>query len=424
MANPWLAWTRQTDPDHLSRELRDAHARFVADGHTSDAVRNVVAKSWQRSRRSGVDPDRSAPLPAELSAEELRAYREGHPLSAVRHIVTRLLVESAGEAGHVVAMTDAGGRLLWVEGDRTLRSRVAEMGFVDGALWSEDTVGTNAPGTALRVDHSLAIFSHEHFSRSVQPWSCSAAPIHDPRTGSLLGALDVTGDDLAASPQSLALVDAAVLAIESHLLLLPPLDQPGFGQQVPWRLDVLGRDTAALHTPLGTISLSGRHAEILLVLHTHPAGISADELTGELASQGLSPVTVRAEIARLRRLVGNDVIASKPYRLQVRLETDVDAVLADVRRGAIRKAADSYSGPVLPQSDAPGVRRLRDDATAELRQALLRHGSPDPLLQYVETSDGRHDEEILEAALRVLPYGSPRRPDMRVLLDEARRPAS
>lgn len=422
MANPWLAWNRETDPSDLSRELRDAHAQFVEDGRTPVAVRQVVAKSWQRSRRSGVDPDRSAPS-EELSQAELLAYREAHPLSAVRHLVTRLLVESAGDAGHVVAMTDAGGRLLWVEGDRTLKSKVADMGFVDGAVWSEDAVGTNAPGTALRVDHSLAIFSHEHFSRSVHPWSCSAAPIHDPRTGSLLGALDVTGGDIAASPHSLALVEAAVAAIEAHLLLLQPIEEPAFAAQPPWRLNVIGRDATTLYTPVGHVALSRRHTEILLVLHANPGGIGADDLARELASTGLSPVTVRAEMTRLRRLVGRDVIGSKPYRLTVPLETDVDDLLVDVRRGAIRKASEVYTGPVLPHSEAPGVRAIREDVTTEVRQALLRHGSPEPLLRYVETPDGRHDVELLEATMRALPYGSPRRPHIRILLEEARRPA-
>ena len=67
------------------------------------------------------------------------------------------------------------------------------MNFVPGADWSERGAGTNAPGTALALDRELQIRGSEHFSRVVQPWSCTAVPVHDPATGALLGAIDLTG---------------------------------------------------------------------------------------------------------------------------------------------------------------------------------------------------------------------------------------
>ena len=59
--------------------------------------------------------------------------------------------------------------------------------------------------------------SADHFSRPVQRWTCAAAPIHDPATGRLLGAIDVTGGDHLANPHSLALVRATALAAEAYL---------------------------------------------------------------------------------------------------------------------------------------------------------------------------------------------------------------
>ncbi len=82
------------------------------------------------------------------------------------------------------------------------------MNFVPGADWSERGAGTNAPGTALALDRELQIRGSEHFSRIVQPWSCTAAPVHDPATGALLGAIDLTGGTQVASAQTLALVRA------------------------------------------------------------------------------------------------------------------------------------------------------------------------------------------------------------------------
>ena len=78
-------------------------------------------------------------------------------------VIRRLLVEDAEADRMIVAVTDAGGRMLWVEGDARLRSRAAGMNFVEGARWAEDVAGTNAPGTALAVDHAVQIYGSEHY---------------------------------------------------------------------------------------------------------------------------------------------------------------------------------------------------------------------------------------------------------------------
>ena len=108
-------------------------------------------------------------------------------------VIRRLLVESAADAGLLVAVSDAVGQLLWVEGSPSMRSRAEAMHFVPGADWSEISAGTNAPGTSLALDRPVQIFGAEHLARQVAPWSCSAAPIHDPDTGAVLGVLDLTG---------------------------------------------------------------------------------------------------------------------------------------------------------------------------------------------------------------------------------------
>ncbi len=48
-------------------------------------------------------------------------------------------------------------------------------------------------------------------------WTCSAAPIHDPEDGALLGAVDLTGLAPTASPETAAAVLAAARAIEADL---------------------------------------------------------------------------------------------------------------------------------------------------------------------------------------------------------------
>ena len=412
MSSPYLALPFGTQPGDRDRSVARDHEGFVTGGRVSDGVRRVVLESWQRSLHSGVDPDSVLP-PVELTDDELESYRSAHPLAAIMPVVRRLLVDDAIDFDLLVAVSDAEGRLLWVEGSPSLRSRAESMNFVPGARWSEDHAGTNAPGTALALDHGVQIFAHEHYSRVVQPWSCTAAPIHDPETGLVLGVLDVTGGDIVASPQSMALVQAAVHAVESELRLSAMTDTPrprvhaatSSVLAMP-RLEVLGVDHAVLAAAGERRVLSQRHSEILLLLCAHPDGLSADQLGVELHADDMPLVTVRAELSRLRAVLGPLAPSSRPYRLPHGVTTDVADVDAAVRRGELGAALTAYRGPVLPHSESPGVGRIRARLHDRVRASVLASGDATLLLRWAESSWAHDDPEVWAAALRLLPPGS------------------
>ncbi|MGV8966191.1 MAG: GAF domain-containing protein [Cellulomonas sp.] len=461
--SPWIAWPVGADPAELAARLRAAHELFVTGGGPPDDgsasprerrswVRRVVMESWLRSRSSGVDPERSLP-PVELAGVDLAAYRREHALAPLMPIVRRLLIDGAGSEGMLIALADDAGRLLWVEGDRTVRRAVEQVGFVEGARWREQDTGTNAPGIALATDHEVQVFAAEHFSRAVQPWSCSAAPVHDPVTGRTLGVLDVTGRDPAASPQMASLVRATVAAMESELavraLRVRLADSDADGDrasghrrgrarsagpggvlavarelcavgalapadpvpEVTGRLEVLGTSSGTLVRGDQRQLLTLRHAELLVLLRRHPGGLTGDELAALLHPGTLSDVTVRAEMSRLRRVAGTLLGGSRPYRLSDRpgdqLRTDVDEVRARLASGDVAGAVDVYRGPVLPRSEAPGVVALRDDLDAELRAALARTADTAALEAWTLGPAGADD---LAAWLRLLalhPVGTP-----------------
>ncbi|MCZ2858975.1 GAF domain-containing protein [Blastococcus sp. VKM Ac-2987] len=416
--NPWLALPDGVPDAARTRRLRAAHELLVTASELpdDDVVRSVVRDSWRRSLGSGVDPDGGLP-PVELLDAELLAYRAAHPLAPVLPVIRRLLVQDAEAGRMIVAVTDAAGRMLWVEGDRQLRSRAEGVNFVEGARWSEDVAGTNAPGTALAVDSAVQIYGSEHFRRPVQPWSCSAAPVHDPVTGALLGAIDVTGGDPVAAPHVLTLVRATVAAVESELRWLHRERlTAGSAAAAPVpaeaRLEVLGRERARLTLPAGPLELSVRHSELLFLLAEAAAsgqGRNAAQLAVECHAGAAATVTVRAELSRLRRLVGGDLLDSRPYRLVGRLRTDADQVRRLLARGDVAAALERYAGPVLPGSHAPGVRSARDRLAAQLRRAVLTGHRPEQLLRFAQLPEAREDPGVWHALLEVLPPGSPRR---------------
>lgn len=408
--------------DVLQREAHAAHETLEHGGEIGPNLRGLVRESWLRSLSYLPDPS-TARADLFCSEEELEEYRQGHPLSAIMPVIDRLLVQPSLRSGMLVAVGDENGRLLWVDGDRELRRRAEGMLFMAGADWSEARVGTSAPGTALALQQSVQIAGAEHFNPQVHPWSCTAVPLHDPDSGTVLGVIDITGNADAVAAHTLSLVEAAVAAAEAHLSihrLQSRLPGPRRQRLVGTRsalyrdsLQILGSDHGILHAGGAPHALSLRHAELLTVLALHPEGLTADQLAMMAYPVDASATTVRAEMLRLRRVLGahGDTIIpqSRPYRLPAELVVDAVQVLNYLHRGAHRMALGMYRGPVLPRSQAPAITRLRSEVSLLLRDAVLNDGAAETVLQYLELGEAEYDVVAWQLALRLLPRRSPRR---------------
>ncbi|MGS0685135.1 hypothetical protein ACVBEQ_08300 [Nakamurella sp. GG22] len=398
--------------------LERAYNAFISTGSVA-TLRPVVADSWRLSRASGVSPDGVLPS-VDLVDSELEEYRSAHPLAAVMPLIRRLLIDEAEDAGAIVVVADADARLLWVEGDAALRREAERMNWVAGSRWDEQTTGTNAPAAAMRLNHALQVFAREHYASNVAAWSCTAAPIHDPTTGRVLGALDITGRDDVAAPAVLGLVRAAVAAAETELRIRalstparpvsvstpPRLSSPAVAT-APFSLRVLGRDRALLSNDgsgaeaEGATELSVRHSELLFLLARHPEGYTADQLAVALHERDVPAVTVRAELSRLRSLLPGIGLAGRPYRVAAGLRTDAGAVRAALAAGDVPGAVAQYSGPILPSSESPEVLSERDQLGREMRSAVLRSDDAAAVLAFAEGPSGRDDVLIWRHAVEL-----------------------
>ncbi|MFE1553764.1 GAF domain-containing protein [Streptomyces sp. NPDC058734] len=397
MGDPSLALPGGADPVERTRVLRRAHEAFTRDGRVEPPVRAVIAQSWRRCARARVSPE-SAPRQARSEAE-LPAYREQHPLAPVMPLFRDLVGAFAARGAHLLAVCDARGELLWVEGETATLRRAERLGFVPGTRWAESAMGTNAPGTAVAVGEPVQVFGAEHFSRRVHPWTCAAAPVRDPGTGRVLGAVDITGGDGLAHPHSLAFVQAVARAAEAQLALLAP--QPPAPRDT---LAALGRDEALLVLGGRRIPLGRRHSEILTLLAHHPEGLSGEELAFALyEEESVAAVTLRAEMSRLRALLGAGNLLSRPYRTAVPLEADFTAVTRHLAAGAVSAALTRYPGPLLPASSAPGVVRLRRRIEEQARAAVIARADPGLLADWVCSPWGAEDPAVWRALAEALP---------------------
>lgn len=402
----------------------DAQRGFGAGTDLKSAVsglRSVVRDSWLRSLQLLGSPANARAR--DLDAfEPLASARERSPLQHVLPVLDRLLVEPARETGLIVAITNEQGRLLWVRGDSETLRRAEHLDFVEGADWSEAAVGTSAPGTALASGRSVQIAGAEHFAPAVQLLSCTAVPIRDPLTGNAVGAIDLTGDERAVGPHSLALMRAAVAAAEAEMRLAvltaglraSTANQERGSQQrgTATHLNALGVSHAKLVDSVRTpLELSGRHSEILTLLAAQPRGLTAGQLAISIYGESAKEVTLRAELTRLRPLLGDRglELASRPYRVVQGLESDAVAVLDLLSRGDVSGAVARYRGELLPASDAPGIRELRAEISATLRDQVLGTADVPTLLTYLDLPEVSRDADAFRTALAVLPADSPLR---------------
>lgn len=179
--------------------------------------RPLIQDSWRRLQAKGIEPDRP-PTPV-VEPSKMDELRHASGLVDVLDDVSRGLETLVTGSDNILVLADSHGRILWRSGPRTVLDRADRLGFVEGAHWSEESVGTNAVGTALVAQRTVQVFSAEHYSRSHHPWTCTGAPIRDPRTGRMLGVVDVSGPAATVHPATVGLVDAVARLAEAHLHL-------------------------------------------------------------------------------------------------------------------------------------------------------------------------------------------------------------
>jgi hypothetical protein len=465
------------DPAAHAALLARVHEAVLSGSPAPSSPRTVVADSWDRSLRAHIDPELRNPEQV-YGADELAEMRTAHPLAAVLPLLRATLVSVADEASHVMIVTDADGLILWREGPSEVRQGADRVNLAEGTRWTEDSIGTNAMGTALALDRPVQIFSAEHLARSLHTWTCAAAPIHDPDSGRILGVVDISGPLRTVHPATVALVSAAAQLAEGHLrlqmnvrdeqlvarnmrhldgaptalatttgrivaaspggwlagrltipagddrllladgreALVEPLSEGFLVRALDGRpvrrprlaLALLGADRPVAVLNGRELHLTQRHAEILALLALAHAGLTAEQLALHLYGDAGNPVTVRAEMHRLRTLLGADVIATKPYRLSADADADFLTVRALLDARDVNAAVRLHRGALLPRSEAPTIRAEREELLAGVRRAALDLGDVETLWTFAQTEPARDDAEVFERLVRELPRTDPR----------------
>ncbi|MGA9748048.1 MAG: transcriptional regulator, partial [Nocardioides sp.] len=333
----WTAFVEQADPG--------------PDGGQTP-VRPEILRSWQRSGVA-ITPDVSeAPMADE---SDTRAFWEESPLQVAVHRLEDELRRTADDGDLVLAVTDADTRILWTYGGRVMRRKAESVNFVAGGRWGESHVGTNALALANHDDRPSMVFSAEHYAPIVHNWVCWAAPVHDPATGLQLGVIDLSTTWDRTHPIGLATARMMARLIENALPAAGAASAPpalvGHSFNTGLDLHLLGRVEAVLDGQ--RLLLTRRQGEILALLALHPEGLALEQLHTLLyGDHAVTFSTLKAEISHLRSALGGQ-LASRPYRLMMPVDTDVDTVLDLLRAGEVEAAVGAFGGELMPGTSSP-----------------------------------------------------------------------
>ncbi len=240
------------DPVAHARNLHEVFEAVLSGDSPRTAPRPLISASWERSLAAHVDPDWRLPTVVH-AGHEVAERRADHPLSAVLPLLRSTLVSIADEAMHVMLVTDTDGTILWREGATGLLHAADASGLAPGFSVAESSIGTNAMGTTLAVDAPVQIHSAEHLVRAYHIWTCAAAPVHDPDTGDILGAIDISGPLHTVHPAMAQLVSATAQLAENQLRVrLAIADERLRVRNMPHLASLRGRP-GALVTPTGRV---------------------------------------------------------------------------------------------------------------------------------------------------------------------------
>jgi len=188
------------------------HAERIQSAISSNgAAKSALIASWQRSACfHKLDPARRNPPERLTDPEFRRARQEVEPLIQLAQPSLDRLHHSVGGAGCCVLLADRNGVPVERRGAPGDDATFFDWGLWPGAIWSEDSEGTNGIGTCLVEQRALTIHRDQHFYARNALLSCTTAPLYD-HEGRLVAALDVSSCKAGLIENFVNLIATAVI---------------------------------------------------------------------------------------------------------------------------------------------------------------------------------------------------------------------
>lgn len=193
------------------REAREQLIRVGLNGNygSSDAVPDVIVRSWRRSISSAVKSSDPSQRYQDVDTDSLLCRAALPVLDRWQHQLT--------DTGTTLFLSDRGGSIVARRtSDNSERRRLDSVHAAEGFDYSEDSIGTNGLGTSMVERRPIFVQGSQHYSDALAALACAAAPVYTP-AGLVVGSVSLGGPLEAASPFMMSLTREISQQIEDRL---------------------------------------------------------------------------------------------------------------------------------------------------------------------------------------------------------------
>jgi AraC-like DNA-binding protein len=188
-----------------------------SDELAQNSLRTLIAESWMRCYRDGVEADPTRGSIASRQPGLIRSHlRDGDFVRAGLPILEEAR-DALSHSETIAVLADSQGIVLKTEGDEVAMDAAADLGLRPEEDWTERSRGTNAIGTALHIGAAVYVHGAEHYCPVARTWTCAGALVRDPIDATTLGVVSVAGLSNAYNPHFQALALTVAGRIQSDL---------------------------------------------------------------------------------------------------------------------------------------------------------------------------------------------------------------
>lgn len=385
-----------------SQRVALARQRYFEEGIVpTGAVKKEILDSWARCQRLRLKPNGTIEFNEVSQSRAHLALQRNHLLIEAWAGQTSELERTLSGTSCSAMLTDATGVLIASTGPTSSEAQITRIAHRVGINFSEDAIGTTAPGLVLKTGQAATVLGGEHFFEGVQPMYCAAAPIRNIH-GELAGVLDISSEHKPFEFDVAAVVSLYATSIENRLLVTQSQDQMIVRLQVtPSLLDTPMSGLVGLNAKGMLAWSNGVASRMLGIDHSDISGgeVAAESVFGQTVTQllrlsapspsrlanGLSvwikvdtPSTqgagntlvavaspsfkdsahIRTEQASSFSTIGHSASAPQPANgSDAASQLDLASTLKDLDKSLIRHTVKAYNGNISKAARHLGVSR-------------------------------------------------------------------
>ena len=262
--------------DKLYEQLQQGWEKFNRGEENITEIRSEILASWKRCRAMGMDPLGGNPPLDKLAFKKV--LEDNKQFIEIVTPFLDMIGQLVQYTGFMVTLVDKNGYILATHGDEAAIQRSRENLLMEGANRSEAASGTNAMSLAISERKPFQIIGPEHYRKQQHQWTCSAAPLYDPR-GELMGVLNLTGHHSLMHKHTLGMVISLSHAIEREFSIIEKNSRLQLAnERLKAVMDSIGEGVVAIDQNGSIIANNAAFRHLLSIQQDNLIGARVDEV--------------------------------------------------------------------------------------------------------------------------------------------------